>query len=118
MIPISALHGDNVVTRSDAAPWYDGTSLLHHLENVHVSGDRNLIDTRFPVQYVIRPQDSRHPDYRGYAGTMAGGVIRPGDEVIVLPSGLTSTVVGVSTATCLPSCTALKAARMATSVLP
>jgi sulfate adenylyltransferase subunit 1 len=95
VIPISALHGDNVVTRSDAAPWYEGPSLLHHLENVHVSGDRNLIDTRLPVQYIIRPHDSRHLDYRGYAGTMAGGVIRVGDEVVVLPGGLTSTVVGI-----------------------
>ena len=95
VIPISALHGDNVVTRSGAAPWYEGPSLLHHLENVHVSGDRNLIDTRLPVQYIIRPHDSRHLDYRGYAGTMAGGVIRVGDEVVVLPGGLTSTVVGI-----------------------
>ncbi|MGI8879713.1 MAG: sulfate adenylyltransferase subunit 1 [Jatrophihabitans sp.] len=98
IIPVSALHGDNVVTRSDAAPWYEGSSLLHHLETVHVSADRNLIDTRLPVQYVIRPHDSRHRDYRGYAGTMAGGVIRPGDEVVVLPSGLTSTVIGIDTA--------------------
>jgi sulfate adenylyltransferase subunit 1 len=95
VIPISALHGDNVVSRSDAAPWYEGPSLLHHLENVHVSGDRNLIDTRLPVQYIIRPHDSRHLDYRGYAGTMAGGVIRVGDEVVVLPGGLTSTVVAI-----------------------
>ena len=95
VIPISALHGDNVVTRSAAAPWYEGPSLLHHLENVHVSGDRNLIDTRLPVQYIIRPHDSRHLDYRGYAGTMAGGVIRVGDEVVVLPGGLASTVVGI-----------------------
>ena len=95
VIPISALHGDNVVTRSGAAPWYEGPSLLHHLENVHVSGDRNLIDTRLPVQYIIRPHDSRHLDYRGYAGTMAGGVIRVGDQVVVLPGGLTSTVVGI-----------------------
>jgi bifunctional enzyme CysN/CysC len=98
VIPISALHGDNVVHRSDASPWYDGGSLLHHLENVHVSGDRNLIDARFPVQMVIRPQDSRHPDYRGYAGTMAGGVLRPGDDVVVLPSGMTSTIASISTA--------------------
>ena len=95
VIPISALNGDNVVTRSAASPWYDGSSLLHHLENVHVSGDRNLIDVRFPVQYVIRPQDSRHLDYRGYAGMVAGGVLRPGDEVMVMGSGLTSTIVGI-----------------------
>ncbi len=95
VIPISALHGDNVVSRSDNSPWYDGPSLLHHLENVHVSGDRNLIDVRFPVQYVIRPHDSRHLDYRGYAGTVAGGAIRPGDEVMALPSGLTSRIVAI-----------------------
>ena len=95
VIPISALNGDNVVTRSDASPWYDGSSLLHHLENVHVSGDRNLIDVRFPVQYVIRPHDSRHLGYRGYAGTVAGGVLRPGDEVMVMGSGLTSTIAGI-----------------------
>jgi sulfate adenylyltransferase subunit 1 len=95
VIPISALYGDNVVTRSDAAPWYEGPSLLHHLENVHVSGDRNFIDPRLPVQYIIRPHDSRHLDYRGYAGTIAGGVMRIGDEVVVLPGGLTSTLVGI-----------------------
>ena len=67
-IPISALHGDNIVTRSANMPWYDGPSLLHHLENLHVASDRNLIDVRFPVQYVIRPQSTQHPDYRGYAG--------------------------------------------------
>ena len=98
VIPISALNGDNVVTRSDASPWYDGPSLLHHLENVHVASDRNLIDVRFPVQYVIRPQSSAHPDYRGYAGTVAGGVLKPGDDVLVLPSGLTSRIAGIETA--------------------
>ncbi len=84
-IPVSALAGDNVVTRSDKMPWYDGPSLLHHLENVHVASDRNLVDVRFPVQYVIRPMQSSHPDYRGYAGQVAGGVMKPGDEVTVLP---------------------------------
>jgi bifunctional enzyme CysN/CysC len=98
VIPISALNGDNVVTRSDASPWYDGPSLLHHLENVHVASDRNLIDARFPVQYVIRPQSSAYPDYRGYAGTVAGGVFKPGDDVMVLPSGLTSRIAGIDTA--------------------
>ena len=98
VIPISALNGDNVVTRSDASPWYDGPSLLHHLENVHVASDRNLIDVRFPVQYVIRPQSSAYPDYRGYAGTVAGGVLKPGDDVLVLPSGLTSRIAGIGTA--------------------
>ncbi|HEX3792465.1 MAG TPA: sulfate adenylyltransferase subunit CysN [Pseudonocardiaceae bacterium] len=88
-LPISALHGDNIVQRSANMPWYEGTSLLHHLEEVHIASDRNLIDARFPVQYVIR-QPAR--DYRGYAGTIAGGVFKPGDEVVVLPSGLSSTV--------------------------
>jgi bifunctional enzyme CysN/CysC len=94
-IPISALTGDNVVQRSSAMPWYEGTSLLHHLEEIHVASDRNLIDVRFPVQYVIRPHQSSHAtlhDFRGYAGTLAGGVIRLGDEVTVLPSGFTTTV--------------------------
>jgi bifunctional enzyme CysN/CysC len=98
VIPISALHGDNIVTRSQNTPWYNGTSLLHHLENVHVSSDRNLIDVRFPVQYVIRPQSAEYPDYRGYAGTVASGVLRPGDEVLVLPSGFTSRIAAVETA--------------------
>ncbi|MGQ0624409.1 MAG: sulfate adenylyltransferase subunit 1 [Sporichthyaceae bacterium] len=92
IIPISALNGDNVVERSSASPWYDGSSLLHHLENVHVASDRNLIDVRFPVQYVIRPQTKEHHDYRGYAGTVAGGVLKPGDTVTVLPSGFSTTV--------------------------
>jgi bifunctional enzyme CysN/CysC len=92
VIPISALHGDNVVSRSANSPWYDGPSLLHHLEHVHVASDRNLVDTRFPVQYVIRPQSDAYHDYRGYAGTVASGVLRPGDEVQVLPSGLTTTI--------------------------
>ncbi|MBV9660719.1 MAG: GTP-binding protein, partial [Acidimicrobiales bacterium] len=76
-IPVAALHGDNVVQRSASMPWYEGTPLLHHLENVHIASDRNLIDARFPVQYVIRPQqgtDHELHDYRGYAGTVAGGV--------------------------------------------
>jgi bifunctional enzyme CysN/CysC len=97
-IPISALHGDNVVQRSATADWYDGTPLLHHLENVHIASDRNLIDARFPVQYVIRPQrgsDHQWHDYRGYAGTVSGGVFKAGDEVVVLPSGYTSKVAEV-----------------------
>jgi bifunctional enzyme CysN/CysC len=98
VIPISALNGDNVVSRSDASPWYEGPSLLHLLETVHVASDRNLIDARFPVQYVIRPQSSAYPDYRGYAGTVAGGVLKPGDEVLVLPSGLTSRIAGIDSA--------------------
>ncbi|TYK49768.1 sulfate adenylyltransferase subunit 1 [Actinomadura decatromicini] len=94
-IPISALHGDNVVERSVNMTWYEGSSLLHHLEHVHIASDRNLIDVRFPVQYVIRPHASTDPDlhdYRGYAGQVAGGVLKPGDEVVHLPSGLTTTI--------------------------
>ena len=86
-IPLSALHGDNVVTRSLAMTWYQGPSLLYHLENVYIGSDRNLIDARFPVQWVIRPQTDEHHDYRGYAGQIAAGVFRKGDEVMVLPSG-------------------------------
>jgi sulfate adenylyltransferase large subunit len=100
-IPISALHGDNVVQRSANMAWYDGPSLLHHLEHVHIASDRNLIDVRFPVQYVIRPQQATDPqlhDYRGYAGQVAGGVIKPGDEVMHLPSGFTTTVKRIDTA--------------------
>jgi len=97
VIPISALRGDNIVTRSEAMPWYHGPSLLHHLENVHVASDRNLIDARFPIQYVVRPQSTQHPDYRGYAGVVAGGVFKPGDDVIVLPSGLETRIAAIDT---------------------
>jgi bifunctional enzyme CysN/CysC len=97
-IPVSALNGDNIVTRSENTPWYDGPSLLHHLENVHVASDRNLVDVRFPVQYVIRPMSSTHPDYRGYAGQVAGGVLKPGDEVVALPSGFSSRIASIDTA--------------------
>jgi bifunctional enzyme CysN/CysC len=96
-VPISALHGDNIVHRSASSPWYEGPSLLHHLEHVHIASDRNLIDARFPVQYVIRPRDDRWHDYRGYAGAVAGGVFKPGDEVMVLPSGFTSTIAAIDT---------------------
>ncbi|HET6652622.1 MAG TPA: sulfate adenylyltransferase subunit CysN [Nocardioides sp.] len=95
IIPISALKGDNVVTRSESMPWYSGSTLMHHLENVHVASDRDLVDTRFPVQYVVRPKSDEYHDYRGYAGRVAGGVLKPGDEVVVLPSGLTSTIAGI-----------------------
>jgi bifunctional enzyme CysN/CysC len=95
VVPVSALRGDNVVTRSAAAPWYDGPALLEHLESVPVAGDRDTTDVRFPVQYVIRPQSDAFHDYRGYAGTVAGGVLRPGDEVQVLPGGRTTTVAGI-----------------------
>jgi bifunctional enzyme CysN/CysC len=98
VIPVSALVGDNIVSRSAAMSWYEGPSLLHHLENVHVASDRNLIDVRFPVQYVIRPQSDQHRDYRGYAGQVAGGVLRAGDEVMVLPSGFTTTIASIETA--------------------
>jgi sulfate adenylyltransferase subunit 1 len=100
-IPISALHGDNVVDRSLNMPWYNGPSLLHHLEHVHIASDRNLIDVRFPVQYVIRPHQATDPDlhdYRGYAGQIAGGILKPGDEVMHLPSGLTTTIKRIDTA--------------------
>ncbi|WP_129668331.1 sulfate adenylyltransferase subunit CysN [Phytoactinopolyspora endophytica] len=97
-VPISALLGDNIVSRSENMPWYDGPSLLHHLEHVHHASDRNLVDVRFPVQYVIRPQSTQHADYRGYAGQVAGGVLKKGDEVMVLPSGLTTRIAGIETA--------------------
>jgi bifunctional enzyme CysN/CysC len=100
-IPISALHGDNVVQRSGNMPWYDGPSLLHHLEHLHIASDRNLIDVRFPVQYVIRPHQATDPalhDYRGYAGQVAGGVLKPGDEIMHLPSGLTTTIARIDSA--------------------
>jgi bifunctional enzyme CysN/CysC len=91
-IPLSALLGDNVVTKSENTPWYDGPSLLSHLEEVYIAGDRNLVDVRFPVQYVIRPQSLDHHDHRSYAGTVASGVMRPGDEIVVLPTGKTSRI--------------------------
>src|SRR5664279_4079407 len=97
-IPISALHGDNVVDRSTNMPWYGGSALLHHLEEVHIASDRNLIDARFPVQYVLRPHDDAFHDYRGYAGRIAGGVFKPGDEVMVLPSGFTTRIARIDTA--------------------
>ncbi len=100
-VPICALHGDNVVDRSANMGWYDGPSLLHHLEHVHIASDRNLIDVRFPVQYVIRPHAATDPglhDYRGYAGQVAGGVLKPGDEVLHLPSGLATTIRGIEAA--------------------
>jgi len=91
-IPISALKGDNVVNRSEQMDWYEGSTLLHTLENIHIAGDENQIDCRFPVQYVVRPQSAEYPDYRGYAGRIAGGVFKPGDEIMVLPSGFTSKI--------------------------
>src|SRR5690349_9393097 len=80
VIPISALQGDNVVNRSENMPWYQGPSLMHHLEHVHVASDRDLVDARFPVQYVVRPKSDEFHDYRGYAGQVAGGVLKKGDR--------------------------------------
>ncbi len=94
-IPLSALNGDNVVTKSDVTPWYEGPALLAHLEDVYIAGDRNLVDVRFPVQYVIRPQTHEHADHRSYAGTVASGVMRPGDEIVVLPGGKTSRITAI-----------------------
>lgn len=91
-IPMSALNGDNVVEKSENMPWYGGSSLLYFLENVHIGSDHNLIDCRFPVQYVIRPYNDEFHDYRGYAGRIAGGVFKKGDKVMLLPSGFTSTI--------------------------
>jgi len=91
-IPISALKGDNVVEKSTNMPWFGGTTLLYYLENVHIGSDHNFIDCRFPVQYVIRPYSDEFHDYRGYAGRVAGGVIKKGDKVMLLPSGFTSTI--------------------------
>ncbi|WP_197320244.1 sulfate adenylyltransferase subunit 1 [Saccharomonospora sp. NB11] len=97
-IPVSALHGDNVATRSQHTPWYTGPTLLEHLENVPVAPDPHEAAFRFPVQYVIRPRTADYPDYRGYAGQIAAGTVRPGDEIVVLPAGLRSTVERIDTA--------------------
>ncbi len=91
-IPISALLGDNVVDKSNQMNWYEGSTLLHHLEHVHVGSDRNLQDCRFPIQYVVRPQTDEHRDFRGYAGRIASGVFKPGDKILALPSGKESTI--------------------------
>jgi sulfate adenylyltransferase subunit 1 len=91
-IPISALNGDNVVNESTQMDWYKGSPLLDVLENIHISSDINKIDSRFPVQTVIRPQRDDHRDYRGYAGRIASGIFRPNDEIVVLPSGFTSRI--------------------------
>ena len=94
-IPMSALRGDNVVDRSMSMPWYSGPTLLAHLENLYIASDRNLVDCRFSVQYVIRPRSDEHHDYRGYAGQVAGGVWKVGDPVMVLPSGLETAVAAI-----------------------
>ncbi len=96
-VPVSALLGDNVVDRSAHMPWYAGPPLLYHLEHVHIASDRNLIDPRFPVQWVIRPGDDEHRDYRAYAGQVASGVLRAGDEIVVLPSNARTTVTAIET---------------------
>ncbi len=96
-IPISALNGDNVVDKSKNMDWYQGPSLLWTLENVQVASDRNLIDARFPVQWVIRPQSDKYHDYRGYAGQVCGGIFRKGEEVTILPSGFTSKIKAINT---------------------
>ena len=97
-LPISALTGANVVHRSAEMPWYDGPTLLYQLENVYISGDHNMVDVRMPIQGVIRPQSDDHPDYRGYTGQVAGGVLRPGDTVVIQPSGLATTIVKIESA--------------------
>jgi sulfate adenylyltransferase subunit 1 len=97
-IPVSALEGDNVATRSERTPWYTGPSLLEHLEDVPVAPDPHDSALRFPVQYVIRPRTPEYPDYRGYAGQIAAGTVRPGDEIVVLPQGIRSRVERIDTA--------------------
>lgn len=91
-IPVSALIGDNIVTRSDKTSWYDGPTLMYYLENVHIGSDHNLIDARFPIQYVVRPYNDEFHDYRGYAGRLAGGIMKKGDDVMLLPSGFTTKI--------------------------
>lgn len=96
-VPISALYGDNIVNESQNMPWYRGSSLLHLLEEIHIASDHNLVDVRFPVQYVNRPNTDDFHDYRGYAGKVAGGVMKPGDDVMVMPSGFTSKIKSIDT---------------------
>lgn len=96
-IPISALNGDNVVDRSDKMPWYKGSTLMYTLETVHIASDLDYVNSRFPVQYVIRPQSDEFHDFRGYAGRIAGGVFKPGDEVLALPSGFTTKIKSIET---------------------
>ncbi len=98
-IPISALKGDNVVDRSKNMPWYNGPTLLYLLETIHIASDLNFVDGRFPVQYIIRPQNDEYHDYRGYAGRVAGGIFQKGDKVKILPSGFTSEITSIDTYT-------------------
>lgn len=93
MIPISALCGDNIVDKSEHMPWYEGSTLLYSLENVHLAGDHNFVDARYPIQRVIRPQGS---DFRGFAGRIEGGVFKPGDEVVLLPSGFKTKIEAIT----------------------
>ncbi|QHT72209.1 sulfate adenylyltransferase subunit CysN [Rhodocytophaga rosea] len=96
-IPISALNGDNVVDKSENMPWYRGATLMYTLENVHIASDMNHVDSRFPVQWVIRPQSEQYHDFRGYAGRVEGGIFKPGDEILALPSGFTTTIKNIET---------------------
>jgi sulfate adenylyltransferase subunit 1 len=96
-IPISALHGDNVVVKSEKMSWYEGPTMLYQLENVYIGSDHNHVDARFPVQWVIRPHSDEHHDFRGYAGRVAGGVFKPGDDVVVQPSGFTTKIKSIET---------------------
>ena len=96
-IPVSALLGDNIVEKSNNMPWYQGPSVLYHLETVYIGGDENHVEARFPVQWVIRPHSEKYHDFRGFAGRVAGGVFKPGDKVTVLPSGFTSTIQAIET---------------------
>ncbi|MEV6274931.1 GTP-binding protein [Nocardia sp. NPDC051832] len=96
-IPVSALHGDNIASRSENTPYYTGPSLIEHLESVPVDADNTALGLRFPVQYVIRPRTADYPDYRGYAGQIAAGSVSPGDEIVVLPSGIRTTVERIDT---------------------
>lgn len=91
-IPLSALHGDNVVDKSENMPWYQGPTMLYHLENVYIGSDHNHVDARFPVQWVIRPHSDEYHDFRGYGGRVAGGVFKPGDDVTIQPSGFTTKI--------------------------
>jgi sulfate adenylyltransferase subunit 1 len=96
-IPISALNGDNVVDKSENMPWFKGATLMYTLENVHIASDMNHVDSRFPVQWVIRPQSEQYHDFRGYAGRIEGGIFKPGDEILALPSGFTTTIKNIET---------------------
>ncbi len=96
-LPISALHGDNVVDRSTKMPWYQGPPLLHTLETIYIGSDTNHVDARFPVQWVVRPQTNDHHDFRGFAGRIAAGVFKPGDDIVALPSGFTSRIKAIET---------------------